>query len=96
MTADHTATTTERLAAAFHETMTEVTVALVERAARIVGDKPVCVSGCLWQNRRLTRSVVNALSGRGFDVYINQRIPCNDGGLSYGQAAIAAAMLAER
>jgi hydrogenase maturation protein HypF len=81
------------LAAAFHETIAEVTVALVEHAARIVGDRPVCLSGGVWQNRRLTAAAVTGLEAEGFEVHINQRVPCNDGGISYGQAAVAAATL---
>ena len=85
---------TAQLAAAFHDTIAEVTVALVEHAIRIVGSKPVCLSGGVWQNRRLTETVVAGLEGAGHDVYLNQRVPCNDGGISYGQAAVAAARLA--
>jgi len=84
------------LAAAFHETVAEVTVALVGKAAAIVGDKPVCLSGGVWQNRRLTETTIAGLESAGFDVFINQRVPCNDGGISYGQAAIAAASLQGR
>jgi hydrogenase maturation protein HypF len=87
-------TSTAHLAAAFHETIAEVTVGLVEHAARVVGPKPVCLSGGVWQNRRLTETVVAGLEGAGHDVYLNQRVPCNDGGISYGQAAVAAATLA--
>jgi hydrogenase maturation protein HypF len=93
---DGTAASIAYLAAGFHQTITEVTVALVEKAARVVGEKPVCLSGGVWQNRRLARSVLGALSGQGFDVFMNQRMPCNDGGISYGQAAVAAATLAGR
>ena len=85
-----------RLAAAFHETIADVTVALVERATRVVGARPVCLSGGVWQNRRLVATVISGLEASGFDVFINQRVPCNDGGISYGQSAVAAARLRER
>ncbi len=87
---------TARLAAAFHETIAEVTVALVDHAARVVGSKPVCLSGGVWQNRRLTETVVAGLESAGCEVLLNQRVPCNDGGVSYGQAAVAAAILHDR
>jgi hydrogenase maturation protein HypF len=87
---------TTSLAAAFHETIAEVTVALVGKAAAIVGDKPVCLSGGVWQNRRLTETTIAGLESAGFDVFVNQRVPCNDGGISYGQAAVAAAGLQGR
>ena len=85
-----------RLAAGFHGAVAEATTAMVERAVRVVGSKPVCLSGGVWQNRRLSARVVANLENAGLDVFINQRVPCNDGGISYGQAAIAAARLAER
>lgn len=82
------------LAAAFHTTIAEVTVALVRRAAHIVGVRPVCLSGAVWRNRVLTAAASELLRAEGFDVFVNQRVPCDDGGISYGQAAIAAATLA--
>jgi hydrogenase maturation protein HypF len=46
------------------------------------------------QNRRLATALLSSLAGDGFDVYINEQVPCNDGGISYGQAAVAAARTA--
>ncbi len=89
-------TSTARLAAGFHEAIAEATTAMVEQAVRVVGAKPVCLSGGVWQNRRLAAAVVSSLEDTGLDVFVNQRVPCNDGGISYGQAAIAAARLSER
>jgi hydrogenase maturation protein HypF len=71
-------------------------VALVDHAARVVGSKPVCLSGGVWQNRRLTETTVAGLEAAGHEVFLNQRVPCNDGGISYGQAAVAAAILHDR
>ena len=33
-----------------------------------------------------------ALKQKGFTVLINRLVPCNDGGTSYGQAAVCAAL----
>jgi hydrogenase maturation protein HypF len=81
------------LAAAFHATIAEVTVALVRHAAKGAGHLPVCLSGGVWQNRLLAESAVALLCADGFDVFTNERVPTNDGGISYGQAAVAAARL---
>lgn len=89
-------TSPARLAAGFHGALAEATTAMVEHAVRVVGSKPVCLSGGVWQNRRLTAAVVANLENAGLDVFVNQRVPCNDGGISYGQAAIAAARLGQR
>ncbi len=56
--------------------------------------RTVCLSGGVFQNRRLASVLLRRLAGDGFDVRINRRVPVNDGGVSYGQAAIAAARLA--
>jgi hydrogenase maturation protein HypF len=44
----------------------------------------------VFQNLLLADRVVSALAGRGFRVLTHQRVPCNDGGISLGQAVIAA------
>lgn len=82
------------LAAAFHETIVEVTRELVGSASAATGLRTVCLSGGVFQNRRLASTLVRRLGRDGFDVFINRRVPVNDGGISYGQAAVAAARLA--
>jgi hydrogenase maturation protein HypF len=82
------------LAAAFHETIAEVTRELVAGAAAETGLRTVCLSGGVFQNRRLASTLVRRLAGDGFEVLINRRVPVNDGGISYGQAAVAAARMA--
>ena len=82
------------LAAAFHETIAEVTRELVDGARAATGLRTVCLSGGVFQNRRLASTLVRRLGRDGFDVFINRRVPVNDGGISYGQAAVAAARMA--
>ena len=82
------------LAAAFHETIAEVTRELVAAAATETGLRTVCLSGGVFQNRRLASTLLRRLAGDGFSVFINRRVPVNDGGISYGQAAVAAARMA--
>jgi len=82
------------LAAAFHETIAEVTRELVAAAAAETGLRTVCLSGGVFQNRRLASTLLRRLGRDGFEVFINRRVPVNDGGISYGQAAIAAARMA--
>jgi hydrogenase maturation protein HypF len=82
------------LAAAFHETIVEVTRELVAAAAAETGLRTVCLSGGVFQNRRLASTLLRRLGRDGFEVFINRRIPVNDGGISYGQAAVAAARMA--
>jgi hydrogenase maturation protein HypF len=82
------------LAAAFHETIAEVTRELVAAVAAETDLRTVCLSGGVFQNRRLASTLLRRLGGDGFEVFINRRVPVNDGGISYGQAAVAAARMA--
>ena len=44
-------------------------------------------------NRRLTRLLRTGLESEGFEVFQHRRVSPGDGGLSYGQAVVAAANL---
>jgi hydrogenase maturation protein HypF len=79
------------LAAAFHRTIVAVTVAVCERAAEQSGVAVVCLSGGCLQNRILATDLLAALAEAGLVGYINREVPANDGGISYGQAVVAAA-----
>ena len=82
------------LAAAFHETIAEVTRELCADASAATGIRTICLSGGVFQNRRVAGALLRRLARDGFAVFINRRVPVNDGGISYGQAAIAAATMA--
>lgn len=51
----------------------------------------VALSGGVWQNIYLMEGTVKVLTEAGFEVLSNAKVPTNDGGISYGQAAVAAA-----
>ena len=53
----------------------------------------ITLSGGVWQNITLLRRTMSLLQQDGFVVYIHHQVPTNDGGLSLGQAAIAASQL---
>jgi len=57
------------------------------------GINHVAMSGGCMHNRRLTRLLRSGLEEEGFTVYAHRQVSPGDGGLSYGQAAIAAAVL---
>jgi len=48
------------------------------------------LSGGVWQNITLLSRVLPLLREAGFQVYIHQQVPANDGGLSLGQIYVAA------
>jgi len=85
-----------RLAARFQETVATVTAELCAEARRATGIEIACLSGGVLQNAWLATTLVRRLERDGFTVHVNERVPANDGGIAYGQSAIAAARLAGR
>ena len=53
--------------------------------------KQVALTGGVFQNRILLTQVTSRLQASGINVLTHSLVPCNDGGLSLGQAVIAAA-----
>jgi hydrogenase maturation protein HypF len=82
------------IARRFHRAIAGATAeALVELAAAH-GTDVVVLSGGVFQSRLLLESVAGALTEAGLRVLVPERLPVNDGGISYGQAAVAAALQA--
>jgi hydrogenase maturation protein HypF len=79
------------VAAGFHAGVAEVTVAALTTTAQARGLSCVALSGGVFQNRWLLESVTAGLAGAGLQVLIPERLPPNDGAISFGQAAVAAA-----
>jgi hydrogenase maturation protein HypF len=84
----------EHLAGRFHETVAAVTREFCGEVRAATGLRVVALSGGVFQNQRLATTLVRRLTRDGFEVHTNERVPANDGGISYGQAAVAAARLA--
>ena len=76
------------IAAAFHES---IAAAAAEACAETGSPRTVVLSGGTFQNIRLLSSTRRRLEEHGFRVLTHRRVPPNDGGISYGQAAVAAA-----
>jgi len=55
------------------------------------GLRTVALSGGVFQNLLLLEAVAGQLEALGFEVLVHSRVPCNDGGISLGQAVVAAA-----
>ena len=80
-----------RVAARFHAGLAAATAEAVERIASERGLGTAVLSGGVFQNRVLLEAVAGRLDRAGLRVLIPERLPPNDGGISYGQAAVAAA-----
>jgi hydrogenase maturation protein HypF len=78
------------ISAGFHAGLGLGAAAAAARAAAAHGLDTVALSGGVFQNARLTEVVVNALDAAGLGVLVHRRLPPNDGGISVGQAAVAA------
>jgi hydrogenase maturation protein HypF len=79
-----------QISARFHRTMAQVVVAGCEMIRASAGLNRICLSGGTFQNLRLLEHSLAGLRERGFETFIHRRVPPNDGGLSLGQAVIAA------
>lgn len=74
------------ISARFHAALAQLAQSIAQRT----GLAQVVLSGGCFQNLRLARAVCARLTARGFQVYMPQRFPPNDGGLALGQAYVAA------
>jgi hydrogenase maturation protein HypF len=82
-----------KISACFHNGLAElVRDAAVELKIKL-GINEVALSGGVWQNITLLRRTLTLLQDEGFVVYTHRDVPTNDGGLSLGQAVIAASRI---
>ena len=84
------------VAARFHRGVVDLVVAACQRVREVEGLGTVALSGGVFQNLWLAEGVAGRLTDDGFVVLTHRQVPCNDGGISLGQAAVAAARLRGR
>jgi hydrogenase maturation protein HypF len=73
----------------FHNTMAQIITGVCKLIATESGITQVALSGGVFQNRLLLKLATSALQREGFSVLTHHLVPCNDGGISLGQAVIA-------
>jgi len=78
-----------RISLKFHKTVAQMVREMCLSISKNTGIKVVALSGGVFQNRLLARLVVESLETDGFEVLTHRDVPCNDGGISLGQAVIA-------
>jgi [NiFe] hydrogenase maturation protein HypF len=83
----------ERIAAQFHAGIAEGFIAAAGSARDRYSLRDVALSGGCLHNRRLAGLLRKGLEAQGFKVYRHIQVSPGDGGLSYGQAAVATAIL---
>ncbi|MDQ3512036.1 MAG: carbamoyltransferase HypF [Pseudomonadota bacterium] len=82
------------IAARFHAGLAAGLAGMVDHLAALHGDAwagRVALSGGVFQNAVLSEALIRRLQAKDLQVLRHSRVPANDGGLSLGQAAIAAA-----
>ncbi len=79
------------VAAGVHEAVGRAAAVLAGAAARTACLTTVTLSGGVFQNVRLSEVVEDELTAAGLEVLTHRLVPANDGGISIGQAAVAAA-----
>jgi hydrogenase maturation protein HypF len=80
------------VAARFHRAVARATAQACAQAAAVHGPDTVVLAGGVWQNRLLLELALALLRDRGLRTLVPERLPPNDGAISYGQAAVAAAL----
>jgi hydrogenase maturation protein HypF len=74
----------------FHEGFAEVLARVAKLIAARTGVNIVCLSGGSFQNVFLLERLKRRLEASGLNVFTHSEVPCGDGGLSLGQALVAA------
>lgn len=82
----------EVVAARFHNGVARVVLDVCRSLRETTGLALVALSGGVFQNALLLDRTATALRRHGFRVLTHRRVPPNDGGISLGQAAVAAAL----
>jgi len=77
------------IAARFHATVARMVLEVCVRLRDASGVTTVALSGGVFQNALLLDLTVPVLEAADFDVLVHHQVPCNDGGLSLGQAVYA-------
>jgi hydrogenase maturation protein HypF len=83
------------ISARFHGGLAAATAAATAATAEARGLDTAVLSGGVFQNRLLLERTAERLRASGLRVLIPERLPPNDGGIAYGQAAVAAVAVTE-
>jgi len=81
------------VAARFHNGLAAATASALAAAAEAAGLATAILSGGAFQNRLLLVRTAERLRASGLRALVPERLPPNDGGIAYGQVAVAAARL---
>lgn len=72
----------------FHNTLVEIIRVVANIMRHKTGINSVALSWGVFQNKYIVENAFQTLSENGFKVFFNEKVPCNDAGISLGQAYI--------
>jgi hydrogenase maturation protein HypF len=81
-----------RISGKFHNTLIRLFTGLCEDIRSETGLNRVTMSGGVFQNAIILGGLISELGEKDFQVFTHRLVPTNDGGISLGQAVIAAQM----
>jgi hydrogenase maturation protein HypF len=81
------------IAASFHQTIIDAFAAMADEMRKETGLNRVALSGGCFQNKILLEGSIDKLRRADFVVCCHKQVPTNDGGVSLGQAVVAASMI---
>ena len=81
------------IALGFHRALVWMVILVCEKLREKHHTNQVALSGGVFANRMLLEDCLDGLEKHGFLVFVNQKVPMNDGGIAFGQAFIAAQKL---
>ena len=82
-----------KISATFHNTLIRIFVDICTDIRKNRDLNRVVLSGGCFQNAILLAGLIRELHRNRFDVFAHERVPTNDGGISLGQAVVAAAQM---
>jgi hydrogenase maturation protein HypF len=74
----------------FHQSLARSIVAQAQHIHASTPFDRVGLTGGVFQNKLLVELAVSQLAAAGFNAYLPEKTPCNDGGIALGQLAEAA------
>ena len=78
------------LAATAQDALARGTAALATEVARREGVRAIGLSGGVAYNDAISSRIQRDVENAGFSFFTNERVPCGDGGVAFGQLAVAA------
>ncbi|MFP4497132.1 MAG: carbamoyltransferase HypF [Vulcanimicrobiota bacterium] len=84
---------TYKIGGKFHNSVVKMITCVISKMARTYGLDRIILAGGAFQNTILINKTLDQLKNLGYKTFVNRHLPVNDGGISVGQAFLAARKL---